>query len=337
MMPQYDLEEERVRGFIKETRAKLVGIQLPAGLRPMLFTIEKTVIEAGSEPLVLADPCYGACDPADIKAKLAGCDALIHYGHTDMGIRTSIPTLYVEARIPLDPSEAVRKLAEKLKFKKVGLISTAQHAWALENVARALSETGIDAIVSTPGPRVRYPGQVLGCDLFCARSIADRVDGFLYIGSGAFHPIGCSLAAGKATFAINPISGVYTEFQGWQKEFVRKRAAIISRAAIGTRFGVVVSTKPGQNRLGLAREIVEKLRNAGKTAHLLIVDDVRPEGLNDFALDAIVCTACPRIAIDDSERFGCPVLTPFEAEVMLGGRSIEPYRLDEIGETGKRI
>ncbi|MEM2875280.1 MAG: diphthamide biosynthesis enzyme Dph2 [Candidatus Hadarchaeales archaeon] len=327
----YDLEEGRVREFIAGRHAKRVAVALPAGLRPLLPEIEEHIRSAGAEPTVLADPCYGACDPGDDRARTAGCDALVHYGHSDMGLPTSLPTLYVEARMISDPSESLRGALNRMKFSRVGLISNVQHAWSLERVAGILEQAGIRAIVPPQSSRTRYPGQVLGCDFSCARSIAQQVEGFLYVGTGAFHPLGCSLATGRPTAAFNPVSSTF-ELYSDQREFLRRRSTMISRAAMGDRFGVIACTKPGQRRFRLAENIAEKLRKSKKEAHVLVLDNVRPEELQDFKLDALVCTACPRIAIDDSERFSFPILTPFEVEVMLGAQNIKPYQLDEIGK-----
>jgi 2-(3-amino-3-carboxypropyl)histidine synthase len=49
-----------------------------------------------------------------------------------------------------------------------------------------------------------------------------------------------------------------------------------------------------------------------------------------FKADAYVNTACPRITIDDAERFHAPVLTPQEFEVVLGEKGIEDIEMDEI-------
>jgi 2-(3-amino-3-carboxypropyl)histidine synthase len=43
-----------------------------------------------------------------------------------------------------------------------------------------------------------------------------------------------------------------------------------------------------------------------------------------------VCTACPRIAIDDSRRYTQPILTPQELEMAIGERSWSEYAFDEI-------
>jgi 2-(3-amino-3-carboxypropyl)histidine synthase len=44
-----------------------------------------------------------------------------------------------------------------------------------------------------------------------------------------------------------------------------------------------------------------------------------------YMLDALIDTACPRIAIDDASKFRRPILTLDEAEVMLGRRSWEDH------------
>ncbi len=326
----YDLEEASVKSFLKRCRAKRAAIQLPAGLRQYLPEIKQTFDSAGVEALVLADSCYGACDPADVRAKLLGCDVLVHYGHSDMRIPTCLPILYVEARMPVDPMETVEQALPQIKFKRVGLLTNVQHIKYLKKVANLLRSHGLKPFIGRPGPRVKYPGQLLGCDFSCARSVVSHVDGFLYLGTGNFHPIGAALATGKQVLTVNPISGYSKLISPDIDDFLRDRKAMIARAAMGARFGVIVSTKPGQTRLNLASGLVESFKRAGRDAHLLLVDEVRPEELNDFRFDAFVCTACPRIPIDDIERFERPVLTPFEARVMLGEAKFEPYKMDEV-------
>ncbi len=56
-----------------------------------------------------------------------------------------------------------------------------------------------------------------------------------------------------------------------------------------------------------------------KTAVLLYTDEVLPEKLMDFTgIDAFVDTACPRLALDDPERFPKPILTRDEIMVAVG-------------------
>jgi len=328
----YNFEDVEVRRFLRRHRAKRAAVQLPAGLRRYLPEIEATFEKAGIEALVLADSCYGACDLADVRAKQLGCDVLVHYGHADMGVSACLPTLYIEARMPADPLRAVERVLPELKFKRVGLLTNVQHIAHLRGVVRLLRSRGIKPFIGRPGPRAKYSGQLLGCDFGCARSIAARVDGFLYIGTGEFHPLGAALATGKQVLTINPVSESFKTLAPDVDAFLRRRKAMIVRAGAGERFGVVVSTKPRQARFKLAAKLAGNLKRAGKVAHVLAVDEVRPEVLGDFGLDGFICAACPRIPIDDAERFEQPILTPFESQVMLGKAKFQPYQMDEVAK-----
>ncbi len=330
---QYNFEGAKVQKFLKRHKSRRAAIQLPSGLRPQLPQIARVFEEVGAEPVVMAGSCYGACDLVDAEAKRMGCDVLVHYGHADMGIPTCLPTLYVEARVEDDPLGAFERALPELKFRRVGLLTTVQHIGHIKRVANFLRSRGIRPVIGKPGPRAKYPGQLLGCDFNCARSIASRVDGFVYMGTGDFHPIGAALATGKEVVVVNPISKGHKTITPNSSDFLRKRKAMISRAAIGERFAVAVSTKPGQARFRLAAELARRLRAKGREVHLAVVDEVDPAALADFEFDAIICAACPRVPIDDCGRFEQPILTPFEARVTLGDAPFMPYQLDEVRES----
>ena len=330
-MRMYDFEEERVKQFLREHTAKRVAIQLPDGLKPYADKFVATVKDAGAEAIVLAGSCYGACDIADEMAILAKCDTLIHYGHADMGLPTRLPTLYVEARMLLDPSSALEQAVEEMEEKRVGLATTVQHLGYLQRASHVLRSKGIEPIIGGHGARAKYDGQILGCDLSCARSIADRVDNFVYIGTGLFHPLGISITTGKEVVIVNPISNSFEKLSSSRERFMLDRKAMISRASACDKFGILVSIKPGQFRPELASRLASEFRRSGRIAEILVMDEIIPEGLEDFrGFEAFVCTACPRIAIDDADRFNRPILNPFEAMVLIGRESFKPYKFDEI-------
>jgi 2-(3-amino-3-carboxypropyl)histidine synthase len=141
--------------------------------------------------------------------------------------------------------------------------------------------------------------------------------------------MGAALVSGKKVLLVNPITKNASVMID-AGEFLRARKAVILKAAGGEKFGIVVSTKPGQTRLNLAVELQRVLRKGGRDAELVTVDELVPESIEDFDFDVLVCTACPRIPIDDAERFRQPLLTPFETRVVLGELPLEPYRLDEM-------
>ncbi len=326
----YDFEEPVVSDFLEKTMAKRAAIQLPAGLRRYLVEIESVFKEVGVETIVLADNCYGACDLADGVAKELGCDVLIHYGHADLGLKPSLPTLFVEARIGKSPITAIGLNLLMVNFKRVGLVTTVQYIGHLREISEFLSSRGIKSIVGKPGKRAKYPGQVLGCDVNCARSIASDVDGFIYVGTGEFHPLGVAMVTGKKVLIVNPLSEDFRIIDPDNRKFLGKRKAVLAKAALAKKFGVVVSTKAGQARFSVAKKLVEMLRQKGMVAYLLAMDEITPDKIEDFGLEAFVCVACPRIPIDDSERFEKPLMTPFEVMAMLGEVPFEPYRVDEL-------
>jgi 2-(3-amino-3-carboxypropyl)histidine synthase len=97
---------------------------------------------------------------------------------------------------------------------------------------------------------------------------------------------------------------------------LRKRYAQILAFRTSRKVGVVVSVKPGQMYMGLARWLTGLLKGRGYETELVVVDEVRPEDL-EGRYEALVNTACPRLSVEDQERFRVPVLLPGEVLVAL--------------------
>jgi 2-(3-amino-3-carboxypropyl)histidine synthase len=67
---------------------------------------------------------------------------------------------------------------------------------------------------------------------------------------------------------------------------------------------MLVSTKPGQNKLSEAVETKEKLEKKGKKVFIFIFDELQIDSLINFPdIDSWINTACPRIALEDAFRF----------------------------------
>ncbi len=327
MRVEYELEEERVRRFLRSRGARRAAVQLPEGLRRYAGEIAEQLGREGVEAVFLGTSCYGACDLAEEEARRAGADVLLHYGHADMGLPTSLPVLFVEARMRVSPVEAVIGAVKGEGLGRMGVVTTVQHVGFLPQVLDALSSLGFRPLVGRPGGRARYEGQVLGCDLSSASSLREEVEGFLYFGTGRFHPLAVHLATGKPVLAVNPLTGRRERISS-PEEFLRRRRAVMMKAAGASSFAVVVSTKPGQARFGLAESLMERLRKEGRRAVRVVVDEVRPEPLLELGVEAAVCAACPWVPLDDAPRFELPLLTPPELLQLLEGR--EEYRLDSV-------
>jgi 2-(3-amino-3-carboxypropyl)histidine synthase len=107
---------------------------------------------------------------------------------------------------------------------------------------------------------------------------------------------------------------------------LRRRFALMEKARMAESYGVIVSTKTGQQRLALA----EQLAALSEKAFLVAMTEVSPDELLNLGFGAYVNTACPRLAYDDQVRFPVPVLSPAEFEIICGARDFDAYRIDEF-------
>ncbi len=326
----YGLEAERVARVIRERGYSKVSFQFPEGLKEQGMELAREVERlTGAVVMLSAAPCYGACDTADAQAAALGAEAVFHFGHAPMLKRTAIPVHYFEVRLPT-PLEVLEENLDVLD-RRVGLVTTVQHVHALEEVREVLQRRGFEVMVGMPEGRVRYPGQVLGCSFRCAKQVAERVECFAYIGSGDFHPLGVALATGRRVVAFDILTGEVRELEQKKERFLRQRWGAIARAKGGRRFGIVLGEKPGQRRLPLGLRLKGMLEGMGCEGYLLHMSEISPESMWSFRhLDAFVCTACPRVPIEEGSRFPKPMLTPQELEIALGVREWEDYEMDEM-------
>jgi len=84
-MADYDLELDRVVAEIRKKNAKLVGLQLPEGLKKEAVKIAQEIeSKTGAKTVIFTDSCYGACDTKEKEGKVLGLDLIIHFGHTTL-------------------------------------------------------------------------------------------------------------------------------------------------------------------------------------------------------------------------------------------------------------
>jgi 2-(3-amino-3-carboxypropyl)histidine synthase len=326
--------QDKILQAVQEKGAKKIGLQVPEGLKNKAVEWAQEIEKTGAKVYIFADPCYGACDLWDFEADRLGCDLLIHVGHSTIGIEEKIPTVYIEYESDLDISKIVEKAGQEIEEKKIGLTTTLQHIKQLDKIKEILEKSGKEVVIGKAGTRSKYDGQILGCD---PGVIADA-DAYLYIGTGNFHAIEIALATGKKVYIADPELDQIRILDDEKEEFLRKRFAKIEnvkgapgrRGAGAQKFGILVSIKPGQNRMDLAEKLKKMCEEKGKQAEILVMDYISPEKLLGFGFDAYVNTACPRIAIDDSGNYDKPLLTPQELEIVLGIREWEKYKLDRF-------
>jgi diphthamide biosynthesis enzyme Dph1/Dph2-like protein len=78
----YNLELDKVVKKIKDSRAKLVCIQLPDGLKPKADLIQKEIeAKTNAEVVIWVESCFGSCD-VPLEIERLGVDLLIQWGHS---------------------------------------------------------------------------------------------------------------------------------------------------------------------------------------------------------------------------------------------------------------
>jgi 2-(3-amino-3-carboxypropyl)histidine synthase len=303
--------------WAKENGYGKVLIQIPDGLIPHAHEIAEQFEKDGIKARIWMGGNFGACDT--VNPKIAGCDALIHVGHAEMpNLKLDYPVYFHELRDDVDPIPAVEKVLGELK-SPIGLISTVQHVHKLDEVKEFLREKGIEALIGMPSGRIKYPGQVLGCNFSSVLMVKSKVEMYLYIGTGVFHPLGAAMVTGKKVLALDPHTGKHEPIEQ-RERFLRVRYGLIAKAMDFERAAIIVSAKPGQNRMVIAEQLKGKAEDRGKKADILMMDGISPQALMGSGYDVYVSTACPRIALDDYMNYDRPILTVREFEVVLGIR-----------------
>jgi len=336
---EFSLDLSALKDACKKHKAKRVAVQIPAGLvnhsKELSGAIEST---CKVEVFMASHPSYGACDLMDTNIlKSMKIDALINFGHAELPyIKESfendlgIPVVFLEMPSKLTDVKLVKDDIKKLG-NKVVLASSVQYIHLLEKIKSILEENGLTVYIGDGDGRIKYPGQVLGCNYSTIKSIPEKkVDSYLYVGTGRFHPLGIALSVDKPLYNFEPNLGIVINFEMRKDRFLRKRHAMIALAQKAETFAVVVSTKPGQNRLELALKLKSILKKNGKKSILYLTDELIPSDFDYADIDIIVSTACPRIALDDAERYKKPIITPDELKIALKEKKWKDYSPDMI-------
>jgi 2-(3-amino-3-carboxypropyl)histidine synthase len=320
-MSMFDLDEDKLLAEITGRGARRILIQLPDGLKNEGTRLASLVRrKTGADVFVSAAPAWGACDLSIDAATRLKADLLVHYGHNEFQRDGSngVPVVYIPAKSNHKVIPVIERSVPLLRGKSIGLATTIQHLHKLPEAIRFLEAKGFSVHVPGRGPWAHETGQVLGCDYFGLKRIQSQVDSFLILGS-YFHGLGAALSVERPTILADPYDGTVKVLDQDRDRIIRQRYAMVDKARQANSFGIIVSTKPGQSNPQVALSILKQVEEAGKKAVILYADEIVPQKLLDFTdIDVFVDTACPRLALDDPERFPQPIITRDEIMVAVG-------------------
>ncbi len=196
----------------------------------------------------------------------------------------------IKAKSDVDVKKTVEKAAEKLP-DKIGLVATIQLKHKLKEIKKLLENKGKKAFIG---------GQILGCDVGAAEKIKDKVDAFLYVGSGNFHPLGVALETGKKVVTANPLTDEISRIKKKDIEkYKKQQKGLLIKFLSSKKIGILVSTKPGQERMKKALELKKKLEAKDKECYIFLDNTLNPAEFENFPfIESWINTACPRFADD---------------------------------------
>jgi 2-(3-amino-3-carboxypropyl)histidine synthase len=328
------LQTETIIERLRQTGAKKIMIQVPDGLKTGVFELFNSLSKEFGI-VISSDPFFGACDVGD-SVLYNDVDCILQLGHSEIpNIKYPKPVVFVEYKEEKVP-EISESLFRELKGKgirNIGLMFSIQYVEAAEVVKDTLQNMGFNVLIGNNDGRLKYPGQVLGCNYSTGHSIQKDVDCFLLVSTGIFHGLGAQLALPKDVYLLDLNDLTVRNLAPETDRVIRKRYAAIERAMDSRKVCIVVDTKIGQKREKLARVLVEQAKAADLQPVLIYSNNASPSDYENMRCDAVVFTGCPRVPIDDQDRYSMPILTAPEFRAAIKARSGNRYVMDEIVST----
>ncbi len=202
-------------------------------------------------------------------------------------------TFFIHAKLEHD-TKLTDEALKKLPKQRYGLVTSIQHMHKIRDVQEQL-EGSI------------FGGQLLGCRADAGERVNEKVDAFLFVGTGVFHPIQLALRTNKDVWLWDLVEKRLTKLEKRQIDnYVKRKKACLSKFFASDIIGVIITTKIGQNenkimkftkgiKLGYAKKL-EKLYKE-KNYYYFACDTLSQYDMENFPfIQCWVNTACNRIA-----------------------------------------
>ncbi|MCI2412732.1 MAG: diphthamide biosynthesis enzyme Dph2 [Cuniculiplasma sp.] len=326
------MDPGRVIERLKEIKAKRILLQLPDGLKPHVFDYFNE-LSKNFNVIVSSSGFYGACDTGTMD-EWKNVDAVVQLGHTEIpNVNYKVPVIFEEyinedhrSFNDLDLTEL-----ERNNYKNISLAYSIQYRQSAEELSKFLKEKGYNVSMGKHDSRLKYDGQLLGCNFSPLHDQESRNDCHIIVSTGVFHALGAQLSVEKEVFILDMSEPFRLRSMKSEAErHIRRRYANMARALEAEKFVVVVDTKVGQYRMKLAEKMIKEIQDMGKSAVLAYSNESSPVEFENMMADCIIFTGCPRVATDDFDRYKSPILTAQEFNMIFKKKGNGKYIMDEI-------
>ncbi|KAI9848975.1 MAG: Diphthamide biosynthesis protein 1 [Sclerophora amabilis] len=332
----YNFEIHKTIHRIRSNGAKKIALQFPEGLLLFATTISDIITQfcPNTDTLIMGDVTYGACCIDDYTARALGCDLLVHYAHSclipvDV---TKIKTLYVFVDISIDTSHLLATLEHNFPAgKTIAMVGTIQFNATLHGIKSALERVGFQIIIPQIAPLSK--GEILGCtaprlptpskSVTTGGSPENMADLILYLGDGRFHLESFMIHNPTLpAYRYDPYSRSLTRETYDHSEMHSQRRRAIDLGSRAKKWGLILGSLGRQGNPHTMTLIEQHLESKGIPFVTLLLSEIFPGKLALMPdVEAWVQIACPRLSIDWGYAFPRPLLTPYEALVVLGART----------------
>lgn len=317
----YNFEIQKCVWNIRKHKASRVALQMPEGLLIYSLIISDILEQfCQVETVVMGDVSYGACCIDDYTARALDCDFIIHYAHSclvpiDV---TKIKVLYVFVTINIDETHLINTI--KRNFNQgdhIACFGTIQFNPTIHSI-RGLLENDAEKPIYVIPPQTSplSKGEVLGCT---SARLDLSINAMIYVGDGRFHLESAMIHNPEIpAYRYDPYSRKFTREHYDQDQMVKVRQDAINTARKAKRVGLILGALGRQGNPQTLDRLEKVFTGAGIEVVKIILSEIFPQKLAMFDdIDAFVQVACPRLSIDWGYAFEQPLLTPYEAMVMM--------------------
>jgi len=151
--------------------------------------------------------------------------------------------------------------------------------------------------------------QVLGCTKLAEK---EKRCPILLIGNGMFHALNLAV---QSRHPVLLYSNGSSRLIGKKdiESIEKKKSAALSKFFSLDEIGILVSTKPGQEKLKEAEKLKEKIlkKYPQKKVFIFISDSINMHEFQNFGIEIFINTACPGLALDSAKILNADDILPF--------------------------
>ena len=192
-------------------------------------------------------------------------------------------TLFIGAKVRKEPNytKIANIVNKKIPERKIAICYSNQFVSIAKKLPEFLNEKEVIQKI-----------QVLGCS---NPKFLEGVEAILIIGQGKFHSVSLAYETKLPTYILEDetIEKISSEEV---KKMEQKERGMYLKYLESKKIGILITNKPGQQRLKSALNYYKNLKNKNrKKGYLFIANDLNVNEFENFQIDCWINTACPRM------------------------------------------